>query len=97
MYVVLWFFLVAPDKRAAFERAYGPDGTWVKLFRKGTGYLGTELLFDGTRYLTIDRWDSEAAYRQFRDDFDAEYRKLDHEFENLTQEERSVGSFAALS
>lgn len=96
MYVVLWSFLVAPDKRSAFEQAYGPDGTWVNLFSKGTGYLGTELLFDGTRYMTIDRWDSEAAYRQFRSDFDAEYQKLDRECEDLTQEERAVGSFTAL-
>ena len=96
MYVVLWSFLVAPDKRSAFEQAYGPDGTWVNLFSKGTGYLGTELLFDGTRYMTIDRWDSEAAFRQFHREFDVEYRKLDLEFEKLTQEERSVGSFTTV-
>ena len=96
MYVVLWSFLVAPDNRTAFEQAYGPHGTWVNLFRKGNGYRGTELLFDGTRYMTIDRWDTEAAYRQFRSDFDAEYQKLDRGFEGLTQEERSLGSFTTL-
>ena len=55
----------------AFEAAYGPEGSWAKLFSTSTEYLGTELLRDayisGT-YLTIDRWGSEEAFRAFRKD-----------------------------
>ena len=27
-----------------FERVYGPEGEWAEFFRRGQGYVGTELL-----------------------------------------------------
>ena len=68
-YVYVWEFKVRPGCEAEFERNYGPDGSWVELFRAAHGYLDTILLRDlgrGRRYLTIDRWESEDAYRSFR-------------------------------
>jgi heme-degrading monooxygenase HmoA len=51
-----------------FERVYGAAGDWAQFFRRGAGYIGTELLRDVEeldRYLVIDRWDSAEAYNAF--------------------------------
>jgi hypothetical protein len=37
-YATVWEFRVRADRRAEFERHYGPDGSWVALFRRGDGY-----------------------------------------------------------
>ena len=53
---------------AAFEQAYGAEGEWSRFFRRGSGYIGTELLRDAeapSRYLVIDRWESADAYNAF--------------------------------
>jgi len=57
MHVILWRYRSRPGGEAEFEAAYGDDGTWVRFFRSGRGFLGSELMrgSDGT-YLTIDRW-----------------------------------------
>lgn len=97
MFVVVWEFEVAEDKLAAFEAAYGPAGKWAQLFGKSTDYLGTELLKDAYivgRYLTIDRWRSEEAFREFRKDNDAGYEVIDRECDALTEKEQRVGTFA---
>jgi hypothetical protein len=44
MYVVLWRFRPLVGRESEFERAYGPSGEWTRLFRRGDGYLSTELL-----------------------------------------------------
>ncbi|MBN8740102.1 MAG: antibiotic biosynthesis monooxygenase [Xanthomonadaceae bacterium] len=96
-YVYVWEFRVAAAQRAAFERRYGADGDWIALFRRGEGYLGTALLRDRNedgRYLTIDRWRDEAAFRAFRAQFDVEYRRLDAACEGLTVAERSLGDYS---
>ena len=73
MFVVVWQFEIAEDKIAGFEAAYGPEGSWAKLFRTSPSYQGTELLRDAYipgAYLTIDRWASEADFRAFRKQHD---------------------------
>lgn len=95
-YAILWSFTVPPEHAAEFERHYGPDGTWARLFAQARGYIGTSLLADTTqagRYLTIDRWTDEAAYRSFRADFSADYARLDRECERLTAGETWLGAF----
>ncbi len=47
-YVYIWEFIVNADSQALFEKEYGPHGSWVRLFRKGEGYLKTELYHDRT-------------------------------------------------
>ncbi len=78
MFVVVWQFEIAEDKIAAFEAAYGPEGTWaVALQNSRPTTCGTELLRDAYisgNYLTIDRWASEEAFRAFRKDHDAGVR-----------------------
>jgi heme-degrading monooxygenase HmoA len=95
-FTTLWEFTVQPARQADFESHYGPDGTWARLFRRASGYLGSELLRDAAnplRYLTIDRWESAAAWQAFRHEFGAEYERLDREFEGLTTREASLGQY----
>ena len=99
-YVYIWEFIVAPDKRAEFERAYGPAGEWVALFRRSPGYLETLLLHDRERperYLTLDRWESPEVYEAFRSAYALEYREIDRRSEGLAKRETSLGSFAKAS
>ena len=95
-YAYVWEFRVRPDKVAEFERAYGPDGDWARLFRRAAGYLDTMLLKDSVnehRYLTIDRWRSEDDYQEFRRRYGAQYGELDRRCGGLTVQERSLGTF----
>jgi len=96
MFVILWQFDIVDEKLASFEAAYGPDGSWAKLFALSSDYLGTELLKDAYvpgRYLTIDRWRSEQAFRAFRKDHDADYEALDRASDSLTAAEARIGAF----
>jgi heme-degrading monooxygenase HmoA len=100
VYVVLWRFRPLKDRESEFERAYSPSGEWARLFRRGEGYLGTELLQrsdDPREYLVLDHWASRAAYETFRARFGGEYRQLDRRLEELTEEEAPLGTFETLS
>jgi len=96
MHVVLWRFRVRPGREAEFEAAYGEDGIWARFFRSGAGFLGTELLrgTDGT-YLTIDRWDSLAESRAFKEGHAARYAELDQLCAPLSTEEALVAEVEA--
>ena len=99
MYVIMWEFFVAENSRAQFETDYGPQGAWAEFFRRGEGYLGTELLSDvGVvgRYVTIDRWKSKDVYEVFRDRHHDEYEEIDRGFQALTEREEQLGSFLTL-
>ena len=64
MYVIVWQYRPLKDKVVQFEEAYGLNGVWVEFFRKGVGYLGTELLKESNgSYITIDRWDSRESWQ----------------------------------
>jgi heme-degrading monooxygenase HmoA len=98
MFVILWQFDIAEEKVAAFEAAYGREGSWAKLFALSAEYLGTELLRDAYvpgRYLTIDRWNSEDAFRAFRAAHDSDYEALDRTCDSLTASETRIGAFTA--
>ncbi len=95
-YSYIWSFTVRTGCEAEFERHYGPEGTWVALFRLAAGYIDTRLLKDRDvpgRYVTVDRWESEAAYRRFRERFAVEYDAIDRACEALTEDERAVGAY----
>ena len=96
MFVILWQFDIAEDKIDAFEAAYGPEGSWARLFGCAPEYLGTELLKDAYvpgRYVTIDRWRSEEAFRAFRAQHDPDYEALDRACDSLTAAETRIGAF----
>ena len=92
MIAILWRYTVRPEHRASFERSYGPDCDWARLFRRAEGYLGTELLAraDGA-YLTIDRWRSSADFEAFKAEHGAAYEQLDAETASWTKEEVHLG------
>ncbi len=96
MYWVVWSYDVKPAQVKAFERAYGPDGDWDRLFQRAPGYGGTELRRETDRaahYVTIDRWDSRADYQRFKDTFRKEYEVLDARCGALTDFEKRLGDF----
>lgn len=96
MFVILWQFDIAEDQVPGFEEAYGPDGPWASLFRRSDEYRGTELLKDAYvpgRYVTIDRWTSEEAFRSFRSEHDADYEALDRSCDPVTSTETRIGAF----
>ena len=96
MFAIMWQFDIAEEKVASFESAYGPGGSWANLFKRSDDYLGTELLRDAYvpgRYITIDRWQSEEAFRSFRKEHDADYESLDRNSDSLTEHETRIGAF----
>lgn len=98
-YAYAWEFTAAPDKLEEFKRVYGEDGEWVRLFRRAAGYLRSELLQDQAnpwRFITVDYWESEAAWRSFREKFLHEYENLDVVCEQVTIRERELGRFSPL-
>ena len=96
VFVYIWEYIVKAEKKSEFERVYGPDGEWVKLFKQSVGYLGTELHRDTSntqRYLTVDYWISKKDRDNFREKFAEEFTKLDKQCESLTEMENFLGDF----
>ncbi len=94
MIVILWEFQTKPGMEREYERASGANGLWIQLFRKGEGYLGTELLKGSNgRYITIDRWTSFEAYERFKKEYAEEYEKIDKACESFTRFESLIGIF----
>jgi heme-degrading monooxygenase HmoA len=78
MYVILWEFVIRPEKVDAFVAAYKSDGAWAQLFAQAEGYLGTDLLSSTDSdqcmtFLTIDRWKTAEDFTRFQEQFGAEY------------------------
>lgn len=95
-YVCAWEFVVRPACVAEFERIYGSDGEWVRLFRRAPGYQCSELHRDRTqptRFLTLDFWDSREACDRFQRAHADDYEALDARCEPLTEREREIGRF----
>ena len=93
MFTTIWRFTVRPERTEEFERHYGAEGTWAQFFRTGKGYIGTELhrsVADPGVYVTVDRWESEAAYDAFRKSRQREYEEIDRRFETLTLNEEHL-------
>jgi heme-degrading monooxygenase HmoA len=96
MFVALWEYEVKPGNEERFEKAYGPDGDWVRLFQSDPHYLQTRLVRDSLRrgvYLTMDFWESCAAYGDFMAQHRAEYEAIDARGEESTVTERRIGWF----
>jgi hypothetical protein len=93
---IVWEFRVHPEHHREFEVTYDSNGVWAVLFRKSSDYQETILLRDSSqngRYLTIDRWNSEDAFRRFKQEYAEEYVVIDAKCEALTESERLVGVF----
>jgi len=94
--VIALIFSYEASDTGEFERVYGPEGDWVKFFRRGRGYVGTELLRDleaPGRYVVIDRWESAEAYDAFVGANREEYTRRVDETAYLHQQELRFGTF----
>ena len=88
--VRVWEYEVPETSRAEFERTYGAAGDWVQLFLSSDGFRGTELfvsLSDPGRYLTVDRFTDEGAWRAFLTEHRDAYARLDAASKGLTTDE----------
>lgn len=99
MYQIIWEFRVPAEQRQAFEKFYGADGEWAKLFGQSPQFRGTALLRDpavGGRYLTVDSWSDAASFGAFQTSIAVEYKAIDARCEELTEYEMKVGAFETL-
>jgi heme-degrading monooxygenase HmoA len=95
-FIVVWEFRVRPGKGRYFEKIYGPDGVWGEFFRRGKGYIRTELIRDlkmPRRYLTVDVWTSREACLRFKRKNRIEYQAIDKRCGALTEDEVKIGEF----
>ena len=98
--IIAWSFVVRPEHRRDFERAYGQRGDWVRLFRTGDGYIKTELHRDPENtagYITLDFWRGREQYEAFRERAKSAYQEIDARLERLTENEELLGDFGDLS
>ena len=104
-FLIMWEFQVCAGMKKHFEKGYGPEGEWARLFAQDEAYIGTELIHDlkgrglkgeGT-YVTLDFWQSQEAYDAFRKRHLAKYKALDQKCEEMTESEREIGRFARVS
>ena len=96
MFLILWEFEVKPGCNERFEKVYGPDGEWARLFRSGAEYRGTRLVRDSFRaacYLTLDFRNSREAYEEFLRAHRAEYEAIEEIGEKLMLGERRIGTY----
>ena len=99
MHVIIWEFVVSETTMNRLGAAYGAEGDWAELFRRSDGYLGTELLrssYDSHLFLTIDRWQSPPAFKEFCEEFAEVYQILDKSLEGLSSSEKKVGVFSVM-
>ena len=99
-YVYIWEYQIRTETEADFLAHYKPDGAWSRLFRRAPGYLGTELYRDRERrdrFITIDRWRSEADFQDFRTRFAAAFDALDHLCSDFATQERRLGTFVPVA
>ena len=96
MFVALWEFEVKPGSEEKFEKVYGADGAWAKLFSTDAQYRRTRLVKDVERegvYLTLDFWETREAFEKFKKDNAEEYERIDKECEGMTTREQKIGEY----
>jgi hypothetical protein len=93
---IIWQFRAKPSKLNEFRRAYSWKGPWAKLFGRSPEYQGTIMLeevSDPLVFVVIDRWASQDSFTRFREQFGPDYRHLDEQCNDLTDEEKLIGIF----
>ena len=96
VYVRIFEFQAKPGLESEFEKIYGPEGDWAKLFRTSKGFIRTELYSDVEtkgRYVTVDCFASESDYAGFLEKRRRDYDALDRCCESVRLSEKLIGSF----
>lgn len=91
---IVWEYIVREDCLERFLELYSPSGRWVQLFQRYPGFIATELLRDtsnDSRFVTIDIWESQAAYAAMKAAGHADYQVLDRLGDALTLSETCLG------
>jgi heme-degrading monooxygenase HmoA len=94
--VIVWEYVVKPDRIGDFEDVYRPDGAWGALFRDAPGFVSITLmkdLRDPNRYVIADRWTSETLYEEFKRLRAAEYSALHNRGQRMIERENEIGRF----
>ncbi|MGH8825720.1 MAG: antibiotic biosynthesis monooxygenase family protein [Jiangellaceae bacterium] len=89
----VWRYEVHAGSVADFERFYGQDGAWARLFALADGYVGTELyraVSRPGRYLTVDTFADDASWQRFLLEHRAAYEELDARTSDLTLQEQEL-------
>lgn len=92
----MWEYRVQPERIEEFRAAYGPEGDWVRLFRRDEAYIRTDLFRDSDnphRFVTVDHWVSREACRAFRERTRQDFEALDERCEAFTIQESHLGDF----
>lgn len=92
----VWAYKVKPQSRAAFVRAYGPNGEWANFFSRSPGYVRTDLLADKddeNRFVTIDYFRDDKARGMLVEELADAYKAIDKRWEDATDEEVFIGAF----
>lgn len=100
MYTIIWEFEVRPEFWNIYREEYSANGIWAQLFRQAKGYRGTTLLIDEStphRAVTIDRWEREEDFDEFKKLFADDYQELDKRCEQYTLGEKLIGRFKEAS
>lgn len=94
-FITIWRYKIKPEKRSEFEKLYGQNGEWVKLFKKYPDYIKTELIknLNNNHYITLDYWNSKESYYKFKEAAKKEFIEIDSQGEELTIEEKHIGEF----
>ena len=95
-YEIIWVYEVGSAQREAFERAYGAEGDWARLFGREEGFLEVVLLADVDapgRYVTIDRWRDAASFDRFQEQHGDAYAALDDRLADVSGRGTRLGGF----
>jgi heme-degrading monooxygenase HmoA len=95
-YVIIWTYDVTPGEEESFRAAYGAEGDWATLFSRTAGFRGVELMYDSGRCVTVEYWESEAAYDAFHAEHGAAYQALDAKLAPLTSAQQRIGAFTSV-
>ena len=96
MLVIVWEYIVKPERVEDFESMYRPDGPWSELFRESPGFVSITLmkeLKNPRRFMVADRWTSEAVYEAFKQAHSTRYAALSERGRRLIERETEVGRF----
>lgn len=100
VFVYIWEYKVKEEYILEFEKVYGPEGDWIKLFKKSKGYIATDLHQDISnthRFLTVDTWNTKEDRDNFRNRYSKEFELLDEHCESFTEKEKLIGEFYSIN
>ena len=71
------------------------DGVWARFLRRASGYLATEVKFEGDeRHRVRDFWSWHRGFERFREQYSEDFLRFDREVvEDLVEKQEFVGAY----